>query len=246
MGQIHLNSGPDRPRSPLQVIHLSQAHQEAPTLCSDAGGAAPSGAAGSPGRADKWAEIDPGTTWEAYGPKPQVPEGYVLNEGADYIPFDIQLPNGDMKPAKYVKVEYGEDPLVYGMVDGDHHQYVESFQATPFPSARPLHTYTSGQLKFFEDDHDLRPEVDSAVYHLYDKSAMAEVECYRINKKKLKREYEELRQVQHNIWKRELTLGGCARRLAGARVYQRIEVVNRVRLRILMDEYKARCCGHRS
>ena len=151
-----------------------------------------------------------GLLWEDHGPKPQIPKGYVLNEGADYIPFDIRLPSGEMKPAKYIKVEYGEDPLVYGMIDGDHHQYVKSFQATPFPSAGPLRTYTSGQLEFFKDDHDLRPEVDSAVYHLYDKSALAEVECYRINKKKLKREYEELRQVQHDIWKRELTIGGCA------------------------------------
>ena len=151
-----------------------------------------------------------------------------------------------MKPAQYIKIEYGEDPLVYGMIDGDHQQYFESFQATPFPSAGPLRTYTSGQLEFFEDDHDLRPEVNSAVYHLYDKSAMAEVECYRVNKKKLKWEYEELRQIQHDIWKRELTLGGCARHLAGAHVYQRIEVVNRARLRILMDECKARRRGHRS
>ena len=170
----------------------------------------------------------------------------MLNEGADYVPFDIRLPSGEMKPAKYIKLEYGEDPLIYGMIDGDPHQYVESFQATPFPSARPLHTYTSGQLTFFEDDHDLHPKVDSAVYHLYDKSTLAEVECYRINRKKLKREYEELRQIQHDIWKRELTLGGCACRMAGARIYQRIEVVNRAWLRILMDEYKARCHGRRS
>ena len=115
-----------------------------------------------------------------------------MNKGADYIPFDICLPSGEVKPAKYVKIEYGEDPLVYGMIDRDHHQYVESFQVTPFPSAGPLCTYTSSQLEFFEDNHDLHPEVDSAMYHLYNKSAMAEVKCYRINKKKLKREYEEL------------------------------------------------------
>ena len=170
----------------------------------------------------------------------------MLNEEANYVPFNIRLPSGEMKPAQYIKLEYSEDPLVYGMIDGDPHQYVESFQATPFPSAGPLRTYTLSQLKFFEDDHDLRPKVDSAVHHLYDKSAMAEVECYRINKKKLKREYEELQQVQHDIWKRELTLGGCARRLAGARVYQRIKVVNRARLHILMDEYKAHHRGRRS
>ena len=49
------------------------------------------------------------------------------NEGADYIAFDIRLPSGEVKPAQYVKVEYGEDPLVYGMIDRDHHQYIESF-----------------------------------------------------------------------------------------------------------------------
>ena len=246
VGQVHLDPGPHHPRSPLQIIHLSPARQEALTVCSNTRGTAPSGADGPPGHADEWPEVDPGTTWETYGPRLQVPKGYVLNEGADYIPFDIRLPNGEVKPAKYIKVEHGEDPLVYGMIDGDHHQYVESFRATPFPSAGPLRTYTSSQLEFFEDNHDLCPEVDSAIYHLYDKSAMAEVECYRINKKKLKREYEELQQVQHDIWKRELTLGGCVRRLAGARIYQRIEVVNRARLRILMDEYKTRRCGRRS
>ena len=148
-----------------------------------------------------------------------------------------------MKPAKYIKLKYSKDPLAYGMIDGDPHQYVELFQATPFPSAGPLHTYTSSQLEFFEDDHDLRPEIGSVVYHLYDKGTLAEVECYHTNKKKLKREYKELRQVQHDIWKRELTLGGCTQCMAGARILQCIEVINQSKMRILMDEYKACRCG---
>ena len=242
LGPVHLHAGSHNPRPPLQIIHIPEVGQEAQALCGDTGRTPSPGAAGADGPADEWEEADLGTTWEDYGPRPQVPKGYVLNEGADYIPFNIRLPSGEVKPAQYVKVEYGEDPLVYGMIDGDHHQYVESFQATPFPSAGPLCTYTSSQLEFFEDDHDLHPEVDSAVYHLYDKSAMAEVECYRINKKKLKQEYEELWQVQHDIWKRELMLGGCTRRLARARIYQRIKAVNRARLCILMDEYKT--CRH--
>ena len=210
LGQVHSHAGTDDPRPPLQIIHIPEAGQETQALRGDTGGTPSPRAASADGSADEWEKANEGVTWEDYGPRPQVPKGYVLNEGADYIPFDIRLPSGEMKPAKYVKIEYGEDPLVYGMIDGDNHQYVESFQATPFPSAGPLRTYTSGQLEFFEDDHDLRPEVDSAIYHLYDKSVLAEVECYRINKKKLKREYEELRQIQHDIWKRELTIGGCA------------------------------------
>ena len=143
-----------------------------------------------------------------------------------------------MKPAKYIKLEYGEDPLIYGMIDGDPHQYVESFQATPFPSTGPLRTYTSGQLEFFEEDHDLRPEVDSAVYHLYDKSVLAEVECYRVNKKKLKQEYEELWQVQHDIWKCKLMLGGCACRSQGTVVAYVIDTQPTVR--IFCNSYSSR------
>ena len=112
MGQVHSDSGPHRPRSPLQIVHLSPARQEAPTVCSNARGTTSPGTAGSPGHADEWPETDPRITWEDYGPKPEVLKGYVLNEGADYIPFDIRLPNGETKPAKYIKVEYGEDPLI--------------------------------------------------------------------------------------------------------------------------------------
>ena len=239
LGQVHSDPGSHNPRPALQIIHLSLARQEAPPLRGDTRGAPSPGADGVAGSANEWEEANQGLTWEDYGPRPQVPAGYTVNEGADYVPFNIHLPDGEMKPAKYIKIKYGEDPLVYGMVDGNPHQYVESFQATPFPSARLLHTYTSSQLKFFEHDHDLRPEIDSVVAHLYDKSIMAEVECYHINKKKLQREYKEICQIQHDIWKRELTLGGCARHMAGARIYQRIEVVNRSRMYILMDEYKA-------
>ena len=132
MGSIHLDTGSHNPRPSLQVIHIPEAGQEAQALCGNTRGASPSGAASAHGSANEWEEANQGVTWEDYGPRPQVPKGYVRNEGADYIPFDIHLPSGEMKLAQYIKVEYGEDPMVYGMIDGDHHQYVESFQATPF------------------------------------------------------------------------------------------------------------------
>ena len=243
LGPVHLHPGPHDPQSPLQIPRSSSPSQETQALRGDAGGPLPPGTDGTDGSADQWLDADLGITWEDYGTGAQILKGYKLNDGTNYVPFDICLPNGEMQPAKYIKLEYREDPLIFSMIDGDPHQYVKSFQATPFPSAGPLRTYTSSQLEIFKDDHDLHPEVDSAVFHLFDKGAMAEVECYWVNKKKLKREYEELRQIQHDIWKQELTLGGCARRMAGARIYQRIEIVNRAQLRILMDEYKARRCG---
>ena len=89
LGPVHSDAGPHNPRPPLQIIHIPEVGQEAQALCSDTGGASPPGAAGADGPADEWEETDPGTTWEDYGPRPEVPKGYVLNEGADYIPFDI-------------------------------------------------------------------------------------------------------------------------------------------------------------
>ena len=113
VGPVHPDSGTYRPGSPLQIIRIPSPSQEAQALRGNAGGATSSGADGTDGPADKWPEVDPGTTWEAYGPRPQILKGYKLNEGADYVLFDIRLPSGEMKPAKYIKLEYGKDPLIY-------------------------------------------------------------------------------------------------------------------------------------
>ena len=131
LGSIHSHSGSHNPQSPLQVPRTPSLSQEAQALCGDTRGASPSGADGTGGPANKWLVIDPGTTWEDYGPRLQVPKGYTLNEGANYIPFNIHLQSGKMKQAKYIKLKYGEDPLIYGMIDRDPHQYIESFQAPP-------------------------------------------------------------------------------------------------------------------
>ena len=246
LGPQHLDSGFQDPRSPLPLHHSSPLSQEAQEVQHDTRGAISPGANSFDDQANKWVDANQATTWEDYGPRPQVPPGYVLNDGVDYISFNIHLPSGEFKPAKYIKIEWGKDPLIYGMIDGNPHQYVESFQAMPFPSARPLHTYTSNQLEFFKCDHDLWPEIDDAVVQLHNWSATAKVGCYWENKKKLKRDYEELWQVQHDIWKRELTLGGCAQCMAGAWILQCIEVINQSKMQLLMEEYKQHCCGCRS
>ena len=121
-------------------------HQEAKEVQTDTRGEVPSGTAGPDDKANAWEDANKGLTWEDYGLTPPTPKGFVLNDGADYIPFDIHLPRGKLKPAKYVKIKWGKDPLIYGMIDGDPHQYVESFQATLMPSTSPLCTYTVAQI----------------------------------------------------------------------------------------------------
>ena len=139
-----------------------QEAEEAKEAQADTRAEVPSGAADTNSSADTWEDANQGVTWADYGIPP--PKGFVLNDRLDYIPFDIHLPNGDYKPAKYIKIEWGEDPLVYGMINGVPHQYVESFQAAPMPSVGPLHTYSPSQLEFFEENHDLRPEIDEAAH----------------------------------------------------------------------------------
>ena len=202
VGPLHQDSRPQG-QPPLPCSD-SLPSQEAEEVQANTGGEVPPGAACADGSPDTWEDANQGVTWEEYGLPPA--KGFILNDGLDYIPFNIHLPNGDYKPAKYIKIQWGEDPLIYGMTNGDPHQYIESFQATPMPSAGPLCTYTPSQLEFFKENHDLRPEIDEAAHQLYDKGVLAEMECYRRNKVALERDLREEAQIQNNIWKRWLTL----------------------------------------
>ena len=94
LGPVHQDAGSHDPRPSLQVIHIPEADQEAQALRGDTGRPLSPGGDGVDGSANEWLDVDPGTTWEDYGPRAPVPKGYVLNEGADYIPFDIRLPSG--------------------------------------------------------------------------------------------------------------------------------------------------------
>ena len=212
VGPLYSDTWPQgQPPLPLSNSSPSQEAEEAQA---NTGGEVPPGATDANGSADTWEDANQGTTWEDYRLPPA--KGFVLNNGLDYLPFDVRLPNGDYKPAKYIKIQWGKDPLIYGMIDSNPHQYVESFQATPMPSAGPLRTYTPSQLKFFKENHDLHPEIDEAAHQLYDKGVLAEMECYQRNKAALERDLREEAQIQNDIWKRRLTLGGCARHMAGA------------------------------
>ena len=160
VGPLPPDSWPhEQPSLPLPNPPSSQEAKEAQA---DTGGEVPSGAAGTDGSADAWEDANQGVTWADYRLPPA--KAFILNDRLDYVPFDIRLPNRDYKPAKYIKIEWGEDPLIYGMIDGNPHQYIESFQATPMPSVGPLCTYTPSQLEFFEENHDLCPEVDEAAH----------------------------------------------------------------------------------
>ena len=244
LGSLYSDTGLLDPRSPLPIPHSTLPHQEAQEVQADTGGEETPRDPSPDEQADEWEDANQGVTWEDYGLS-TVLKGFILNEGINYIPFNITLPGGATQPAKYIKVEWGEDPRVYRMIQGNPHQYVESFQATPYPSTRPFHTYTHSQLEFFKMHHILRPEVDNAIAGTYDQSITAEVDCYCYNKEGLKCDQREYDKLGDAIWKWQLTLAGCVHCLAGTRVLQRIEMVNRACLELLMQGYKSQH-SHRS
>ena len=98
----------EQPSLPLPDSPSSQKAEEAEAAQDNTGTEVPSGVADTDGSADAWEDANQGVTWADYGLPPA--KGFVLNEGLDYVPFDIRLPNGDYKPAKYIKIEWGEDP----------------------------------------------------------------------------------------------------------------------------------------
>ena len=100
----------EQPSLPFPDPPSSQEAEEVEAAQANTGAEVPSTTGDANGSADTWEDADPGITWADYGLPPA--KGFVLNEGLDYIPFDIRLPDGSYKPAKYIKIEWGEDPLV--------------------------------------------------------------------------------------------------------------------------------------
>ena len=146
VGPLHPDSRLLNSQPPLLLTHSTPLCQETKEVQVDTGGEVQSGAAGPDNKANTGEDANEGLTWEDYGLTPPAPKGFILNNSLDYVPFNIHLPSGELNPAKYIKIEWGKDPLIYGMINSDPYQYVKSFQATPMPTAGPLHTYTSSQL----------------------------------------------------------------------------------------------------
>jgi hypothetical protein len=104
------------------------------------------------------------------------PEGFVHNQGLNYVPFHIPTTNGrSVTPAKWVKVHMGVNPMVWGCLYKGGVVYQGDVHATPDCDHGPTPEYTNEQLLCIHSDYRLRHEVDEALEQIGDKSLIAEV-----------------------------------------------------------------------
>ena len=142
--------------------------------------------------------------------------------------------------AHYIKVEWTDDPIVYGKLEGDDHTYFEYLHATPHHSDSPIQTYSPTQLSLFDFDHPLHDNVNDALAWIGDRTLQAEICQQRRGKMWIANAEKELQEAQDNLWKLRLAHNGCARRLAHAQAYFQLGTANKKQLSNLVTEYLAK------
>ena len=145
----------------------------------------------------------------------------------------------------YIKIEWTDDPIVYGKLEGDDHTYFEYLHATPYYSDKPVRAYSATQLSLFDFDHPLRNDVDDAMAWIGDRTLQAEMVRHRRTKMRMPNAEKEVQEAQDNLWRLQLELDGCNRRLAHANAYFRLGTANKKRLNTLVTEHLARRRGRR-
>jgi hypothetical protein len=104
------------------------------------------------------------------------PDGFVRNQGPNYIPLRIPTTNGrGVAPAKWVKIHMGVNPTVWGCMYKGGVIYQGDVHAAPDHDHGPTPDYNNEQLLRLCSDYRLRHEVDKALEQIGDKSLSAEV-----------------------------------------------------------------------
>ena len=189
------------------------------------------------GDADKWVYADPPGTWEATG-LPMPPEGYKLNQGAAYYPLKITKEDGSKCIADFVKVKWGNDPVICGKLKDDTHVYFDYLHAIPVGLPQPIRTYSKSNVKLFKEDHVLSEEIDDTVEWIGDVSLKAELQQWRYEACRLDYLEKERELINTEEWKLQLAHAGTTHRLAGADFEGRLRRGNRGKMDTLITEYK--------
>ena len=147
--------------------------------------------------------------------------------------------------AHYIKIEWTDDPIVYGKLEDNPHTYFEYIHATPYYTDQAIRAYTPTQLSLFDFDHPLRNDVDDAMAWIGDRTLQGEIVRRRRGKIRIEHAEKELQEAQDNVWRLRLEYDSCAKRLSNVNAYFRLGTANKKRLSNLVMEYLARRRGRR-
>ena len=165
---------------------------------------------GAPDDAETWQDADLPSSWDDYGVN-QPPSGFALNKGVNFINFQIPLPGRKTMQAHYIKIEWTDDPIVYGKLEGNDHTYFEYIHATPYYSNHPVCAYTPTQLALFNFNHPLHNNIDNAMAWIGDRILQAKMVQRRRGKIRINHAKKELQEAQDNVWRLRLEYDSCAK-----------------------------------
>ena len=239
VGLLPANPGDADQRPLVPRDETAQNDEEAVALSAVARGAEGDRAASISGDADKWTDADLLPTWED-ADLATPPEGYKVNHGAAYYPLEVTREDGVARIADFVKVKWSSDPVVCGRFKGDPAVYFDYLHAIPVLQSQPIRTYTANEMSFYKESHPLAEEVDEAVEWLGDVSLKAELTRWRNEGSRLDRILYEIEQLDTEKWKLQMSHAGTTRRLAGAKLDDRVKRANHGKVGDLVTEYKRR------
>ena len=242
LGLLYSYAGDENPLSSIPQGEDQEGQedgQEAKAVLPDARRVQGAGDACISGDADKWVHADLPGTWEAAG-LPTPPEGYKLNRGAAYYPLEITKEDRSKCIADFVKVKWGNDPIICGRLQGDSHIYFDYLHAIPIGLPQPIRTYSKSNVELFKDDHVLSEEINDTVEWIGDVSLKAKLQRWRYEACRLDYLEKERELINTEEWKLQLAHAGTTRRLAGADFEGRLRRGNRGKMDALITEYKRR------
>ena len=161
-----------------------------------------------------------------------------MNHGAAYYPLEVTREDGVARIADFIKVKWSSDPVVCGRFKGDPAVYFDYLHAIPVPQSQPIRTYTANEMSFYKESHPLAKEVDKAVEWLGDVSLKAKLTRWRNEGSRLDHISYEIEQLDTEKWKLQMSHAGTTRRLAGAKLNDRVKRANRGKVGDLVTEYK--------
>jgi hypothetical protein len=197
VGALSTNSRGSSLRSSVQCHHpYSKKSSQAEEIHCSSGGAEGRGDPSYVTDTDRWTDADTFLSWEDQAnASPPIP-GFRLNQGCDFIPCQIQDAQGNLWPAKWTCLDWGDDTYVAGIRANSPNAHSERLRAQPSHDLTSVPTYLPSDLYFFEIDHPCQFEIDDALVEEGDHTLGAEVCRYRAQHMRMKSALASMKDVQ--------------------------------------------------
>jgi len=110
----------------------------------------------------------------------EIPLGFKLNTGEDFISFPITGLDGDIKQAEYVQTILHPNPIIVGLRDDSSKVFTKPLYAAPIFHYDGKPIYQAEQLKKCKLEAEGQDQTDQMICRLNDPSLKAEIHRFRV------------------------------------------------------------------